>query len=142
MGEIDVQRSAATSQISHVRPQSRTNGFAYDRHKERMFGTSHNGMASGFLLVLRPLHKMIESLGEHSSTNTRSGLLRSRVIHFLEHTGNSQQIGRLEATQIGKQMLGSGQIADHPLPANRNILNIASEAVRQRQEQHQTIRLI
>ena len=85
---------------------------------------------------------MIESLGEHSSTNTRSGLLRSRVIHFLEHTGNSQQIGRLEATQIGKQMLGSGQIADHPLPANRNILNIASEAVRQRQEQHQTIRLI
>ena len=98
-------------------------------------------MASGFLLVLRPLHKMIESLGEHSSTNTRSGLLRSRVIHFLEHTGNSQQIVGLKLRRSASRCLAP-QIADHPLPANRNILNIASEAVRQRQEQHQTIRLI
>ncbi len=85
---------------------------------------------------------MIKCFSEHPSPNASSGLLRSRVVHLFEHAGNSQQIGRFEATQIGEQMLGSRKIADHSLPANRNILDVTGETVCQRQEQHQTIRLI
>ena len=99
-------------------------------------------MMSGFLLIFRPSHKMIKCFSEHPSPNARSGLLRSRVVHLFEHAGNSQQIGRFEAAQIGKQMLGPRKIADHSLPANRNVLDVAGETMRQRQEQHQTIRLI
>ena len=99
-------------------------------------------MMSPVLLVLGPLHEMIERLGEDPAANTRTGLLRGSVVHFFEHTWHAKQIRRFETAQIGEQMLGSRQIADHALSANRHVLDIAGEAVRQRQEQHQPVGLV
>ncbi len=39
-------------------------------------------------------------------------------------------------------MFGPGQISDDTLTTDRNILDVSGEAMRQRQEQHQTVRLI
>lgn len=65
---------------------------------------------------------MIERLGEDPAANTRTGLLRGSVVHFFEHTWHAKQIRRFETAQIGEQMLGSRQIADHALSANRHVL--------------------
>ena len=98
-------------------------------------------MAAGHL-VLRPLHEMIERLGEQAPLETGSGLLRGGVVHLLEHAGHAQQIRGLEATQVGEQPLGAGDIADHAMRADGHVLDVPREAVRQRKEQQQTARLV
>ena len=99
-------------------------------------------MTTGLLLILGPAHEMFEGLGEQTAADAGTGLLRGRVVHLFEYARHAEQIGGLETAQIGQQMLGPGQVTDHALAADGHVLNVPGETVRQRQEQHQSIRLV
>ena len=99
-------------------------------------------MALAVLLVLRPLHEMVDGLGEDAALDAGAGLLRGGVVHLFEHAGHAEQVGRLEAAQVGEQVLGAGDVADHAVRADRHVLDVAREAVGQRQEQQQAARLV
>lgn len=72
---------------------------------------------------------MVDGIGEDMPANAGAGLLGSCVVNLLEYAGHTEQVRRLEATQIGQQMLGVGHIAHHPITSDGHILDVTREAM-------------
>ena len=139
VGQIHVERRTTAGQPFEVRSESGTNGFAHRGHVERMAHALDERMAATGLLILAPLDEVLDRLGEDMPLDAGTSLLRGRVIHLLEHTWHAQQVGGLEAADIGEQSLGVGNVSDHAAATDAHVLDVAGEAVRQRQEQQQTV---
>ena len=137
MRQVGVHRGAAARQVLEVGSQRRSHRGADDLHVERMLQPFGHGMRPAGHLVLGPLGEMGHGLGEDPSADTSTGLLRGGVVDLLEHARHPQQIGGLESPQIGQQMVGVGDVAHHAVRADRHVLDVPGEAMRQRQEQQQ-----
>ena len=142
MSQIHVQRSTTAGQPFEIRAKGGTNRLADCGHKEGMRHTVDERMAMPRLLVLAPLNEVLDGQGKNMALNARAGFLRGGVVHLLEHTGHTKQVGGFEAANVGEQMLGIGNVSDHTAAADAYILDVPREAVRKRQEEQQAIVVI
>ena len=139
MRQIKRQRRSAASHVLDLRAQSATNRAVDERLVLGALGDLGKRMLLARLLLAAPDARCLGGLQEQATLPAGAGLVRGGVVHLLEHTRHTQQVGRLKGTQIRQQRLGVRQVADHAVVGgDGGVLDESREAVGQRQEEQQS----
>ena len=106
---------------------------------------ARRGETAGLAARAQLLHVLLRGhhgSGEHTALGTVAGLLRSGVVHLLQHTRHHDHDVRAGHLEVGGERLDAVGDVDVDLARHADVVDRARERMRLRQEQQHTVLLV